>query len=324
MNAFIISLFGFVSIVFGIAGIYLLATRTKRNLHNRLEKVTDLSLKLKPESESESEKGQKKVKESVLRKVGKIFFRKNMTKQIEEQLSKAGFPLRGEEFLVIWMVAALAPVSLIYLLTRNMVLVMLVYLMGVLIPPFMVSSAQQKRLKKFNQQISDSLSIMSNALRAGFSFMQAMETVSREMPDPIAKEFARTYREINLGTPTEEALQKMVKRVGSDDLDLLVTAVLIQRQVGGNLAEILDNISGTIRERIRIKGEIKTLTAQGRISGLIIGLIPPILAVLLLLINAEYMKTLFQTQAGWIMLAVGAFTEMIGIMLIKKIISIDF
>jgi tight adherence protein B len=165
---------------------------------------------------------------------------------------------------------------------------------------------------------------MSNALRAGFSFMQAMDMVGREMPDPISKEFSRTYREISLGAITEEALQKMVKRVSSDDLDLLVTAVLIQRQVGGNLAEVLDNISHTIRERIRIKGEIRTLTAQGRISGLIIGIIPPCLIVLLLLINPSYMQPLLYTQLGWMMLAAGACTEFIGILLIKKIISIDY
>lgn len=322
MDPLIIALCGVLTVALWSSGVYRLATKSKRELHKRLEKVTDLTLKLKPGTENEKEKVRSK--EKLLHRIGKVFFRKNMTKQIEEQLSRADIPLRGEEFLVIWMVAALLPVSLTFILTRNIVLVLLVYLLGILTPPFLVSSAKQRKLKDFNRQIGDSLSVMSNALRAGFSFMQAMEMVSREMPNPIAHEFARTYREINLGMPTEEALQKMVKRVGSDDLDLLVTAVLIQRQVGGNLAEVLDNISDTIRERIRIKGEVRTLTAQGRISGLIIGLIPPVLVVLLFLINPGYMNPLFRTQAGWMMLAGGAVTEMIGILLIKRIINIDF
>lgn len=322
MNVVLISICGCLTMILGINSLYRLATRKKRNLQKRLEKVADLTLKIKPENEDHFAKGD--IRKGFLQKIGKLFFRKGISKKIEEQLAKADIPLRGEEFLLIWMLIGLLPVSVIYLTIHNMAFVIVVYLLGILLPPFMVSRAQQKKIKKFNQQISDSLSIMSNALRAGFSFLQAMEMVSREMPEPISKEFARTFKEINLGTPTEEALHKMVKRVSSDDLELLVTAVLIQRQVGGNLAEILDNISHTIRERIRIKGEIKTLTAQGRISGLIIGLIPPCLILLLLLINPAYMKPLLQTQIGWLMLGSGAFTEFIGILLIKKIITIDF
>ena len=324
MDPLIIALCGVLFVALSSFSLYDVATQSKRKLRQRLEKVTDLTLKLKAEGENENGQEPVRNKGKLLHRIGRVFFRRGMTGQIEEQLSKADIPLRAEEFLVIWLASALAPVSLVYLLTRNIILVILVYLLGILIPPFLVCTTRQKRLKKFNAQLGDTLSVMSNALRAGFSFLQTMEMVSREMPDPIAKEFARTYREINLGTPTEEALQKMVRRVASDSLDLLVTAVLIQRQVGGNLAEILDNISGTIRERIRIKGEVRTLTAQGRISGLIIGLIPLVLAVLILLINPGYLSPLFQTQAGLIMLASGVVTEIIGIMLIKKIITIDF
>ena len=324
MNPLIIALCGVLFAVLGSVGLYDLATQNRRNLRQRLEKVTDLTLKLQAEGDNEKEQEPIRNKGKLLHRIGRVFFRQRMTGQIEEQLSKADIPLRAEEFLVIWLASALAPVSLVYVLTRNMILVILVYLLGILIPPFLVSTTRRNRRNKFNAQLGDTLAVMSNALRAGFSFLQTMEMVSREMPDPIAKEFARTYREINLGTPTEEALQKMVGRVASDSLDLLVTAVLIQRQVGGNLAEILDNISGTIRERIRIKGEVRTLTAQGRISGLIIGLIPLVLAALILLINPGYLNPLFQTQAGLMMLGGGVITEIIGIMLIKKIITIEF
>lgn len=322
MNVILISFCGGLTIIFGINALFQWLTQKDRELKKRLEKVSDLTLKLNPENDDHFEKPN--LKKGIMPRIGKPLFRKDMTKKIEEQLARADIPLRGEEFLLIWIAAGLIPGSLVFLLTHNVALVLVSYLLGILVPPFLVTRAQQNKIKKFNQQIGDSLSIMSNALRAGFSFLQAMEMVSREMPEPICKEFARTFREINLGTPTEDALHKMVKRISSDDLELLVTAVLIQRQVGGNLAEILDNISHTIRERIRIKGEIKTLTAQGRISGLIIGLIPPCLILLLLFINPGYMKPLLQTQIGWTMLGAGAFTEVIGIILIKKIITIDF
>jgi len=322
MNVFFICICSFLAVVLGINSLYLMSTRNKRNMHRRLEKISASSFKTKIFNEDHHEKGD--IKKSFFQKTGKLLFRKGMTKQIEEQLTKADIPLRGEEFLLIWMLVGLLPVSLVYITVHNIGLVFLVYLIGILLIPLMVRIAQQKKLKKFNQQISDTLSIMANALRAGFSFIQSMDMVGREMPVPISKEFARTYREISLGAITEEALQKMVKRVSSDDLDLLVTAVLIQRQVGGNLAEVLDNISHTIRERIRIKGEIKTLTAQGRISGLVIGIIPPCLIVVLLLINPGYMQPLLYTPIGWTLLAVGAFAEIIGILIIKKIITIDY
>jgi len=143
------------------------------------------------------------------------------------------------------------------------------------------------------------------------------------MEGPLAMEFAKTLREINFGTTTEQALQNMVFRVESDDLDLMITSVLIQRQIGGNLAEILDNISNTLRERIRIKGEIKTLTAQGRISGIIIGLLPPILIGVLLLLNPNYIGVLLEKKIGILLLSVGALSEVIGVMIIRKIVNIE-
>lgn len=322
MNQILIYGCGFLAVVLGINGLHNLATQNQRNIQARLERIAGSPLKQKADGEDNNERVSRR--KDLLRKTGGLLFRKSMTKQIEEQLAKAAIPLRGEEFLVIWLLMALLPLSVVFLITGNLLLVMAVYTAGILLPPYLVIRAQKNRTKKLNQQIFDALSIMSNALRAGFSFMQAMEMVSREMPDPISIEFARTYREINLGIPTEEALQKMVKRTASDDLDLLVTAVLIQRQVGGNLAEILDNISHTVRERIRIKGEIKTLTAQGRISGIIIGLIPPCLILLLLLINPRYLDPLLHTRLGWVLLASGVLTELIGLLLIKKIISIDY
>ncbi|MDX9870873.1 MAG: type II secretion system F family protein [Clostridia bacterium] len=319
-TSIVISLTACLTIVLALSSLNAMATAGKRNLNKRLEDVAG-GLKIKPEIESPLELKQKK---SIFHKIGAVLFKKSMTKQIEEQLSRADLPLRAEEFLAIWMFAGILPVVFVTMATENIGLTILVYVLGIGLTPFLVLRAQKKRLHTINWQLGDALSIMSNSLRAGFSFQQAMEMVGREMPAPIGKEFSRAFREINLGVPTEEALQKMVKRVNSDDLDLLVTAVLIQRQVGGNLAEILDNISHTIRERIRIQGEIKTLTAQGRISGIIIGILPPAIALIMMVINPGYILPFFKNTLGQALLAAGVFIEIIGILLIRKIVNIDY
>lgn len=316
----IISITGCLAIVLALNSFYATLTAGKRNMNRRLENFTS-GMKIRPDIEAQIEK---KKRRNIFQAIGTVLFKKSMTKQIEEQLTRADVPLRGEEFLVIWMFAGILPVVLVTAFVENHGVIMLVYALGIGLIPFLVRSAQKKRQQTFNGQLGDALSIMSNSLRAGFSFQQAMEMVGREMPNPIGKEFSRTFREINLGVPTEEALQKMVKRVNSDDLDLLVTAVLIQRQVGGNLAEILDNISHTIRERIRIKGEIKTLTAQGRISGIIIGIMPPALAMIMMMINPGYIMPFLQNTLGQMLLAAGVVIELIGVFLIGKIVNIDY
>jgi len=147
--------------------------------------------------------------------------------------------------------------------------------------------------------------------------------VAREMLPPISVEFARTVKETNLGIPMEDALVSMAKRVNSKDFDLVITSVLIQRQVGGNLAEILDNIARTIRERVRIRNEIKTLTAQGRISGVIVGLLPFGLALAIYLLNPEYISLLFVHPVGKMLLAGGFVGQLIGILLIRRIVAIE-
>lgn len=320
MRLLLISLTSFISLFSGLLWVYYWATRGKRDLNQRLQKFTDTS---RQSLEKDEEKEGNLSIKGLLGKAGQFFVKRGMTKKLEDQLLKADIPLRGGEFLIIWILTALLPGTLIYILSRQITISLLLYLSGIILPPLLVNTAHKKRLKKFDQQISDSLGIISNALRAGFSFMQTLELVSREMPNPIAKEFARAFREMNLGAPLEEALGNLTKRVASDDLDLVVTAVLIQRQVGGNLAEILDNISFTIRERVRIQGEIKTLTAQGKISGIIIGLIPPFLILILLLINPAYLKPLFQSSLGLALLAAGVASELLGLAIIKKIITID-
>ena len=188
---------------------------------------------------------------------------------------------------------------------------------------FFVLSKIKRRVKAFNAQLADALVLMASSLRSGYSFMQAIEMLSREMQPPLSEEFYRVLREINLGVTTDEAMNHMADRINSEDLDLVVTAVLIQRQVGGNLTEILDNIAYTIRERVKIKGHIRTLTAQGRLSGLIIGLLPIVVGWIVYLINPAYIYPLISAPIGNAMLGFAIFIEIIGAMFIRKIVNIN-
>ena len=193
-----------------------------------------------------------------------------------------------------------------------------------------VGRRQGGRLKAFNDQLADTITLVANALRAGSSFLQSIEMVVRETQAPMSTEFARVVREVNLGLPFTQALDNMVRRVRSEDLELMVTAITIQHQVGGNLAEILDSIAFTIRERVRIKGEIRTLTAQQRMSGLVVGLLPVGLFAFLTIAAPSFMSALFDPKitlgdlpAGVILLAVGGFMMLIGFIAIQRIVDIE-
>jgi tight adherence protein B len=182
---------------------------------------------------------------------------------------------------------------------------------------------QRKRTRAFNNQLGDTLTLMSNALKAGHSFAQALSSVAKNANPPISEEFARATREIALGITVDDAMNHMVERNKSEDFDLMVTAVQIQRVVGGNLAEILDSIAFTIRERVRIQGEIRTLTAQARASGLIITLLPFFLIGALTFISPGYFNVMFSDPLGHIMLGIAAFSIAIGTALIQKIVRIE-
>lgn len=195
---------------------------------------------------------------------------------------------------------------------------------GVVAPIAYLRSQQAKRLRKFSEQLPDMLNLMVNGLRAGYSTMQAMEAVSKEMPPPISDEFRRVVQEMQLGLPMDKALDNLVRRIPSEDLDFVVTAVNVQREVGGPLAEILDTIAFTIRERIRIKGEIRVMTSQVVMSGRILSAVPFVVFVLLWFINQEYMGEFFKNIAcGGVALFVGITMIGIGYMVMMKIADIE-
>jgi len=255
--------------------------------------------------------------------VSGVFASQSLAKRLQFKLFRAGIPLKGEEYLTIWIASTVLIPFLLLLLTRNPWALPVGLVAGIGLPHLYLNGQMGRRVQLLNQQLGDALVIMANALRAGIGFQQAMDAVRRELPDPISAEFAWTLREMNLGMSHEEAMLNLGKRAGSDDLDMIITGIIIQRQVGGNLAEILDNISHTIRERTKIKRQIKVLTAQGRLSGLIIGLLPVILIGVMLMINPVYFNVLVQDIRGIILLGAAGVMEVTGFFIINRLIDID-
>jgi tight adherence protein B len=259
----------------------------------------------------------------MLKGFGKLVEKGSWVHWLDLQLEKAEVPLKGYEFFFIELAISVGCALLFMVIRPHPVSIVVAALVGGGLPVFWLQRRQQKRLQKFNDQIADALVLIANSLKAGYGFMQALEMVARESPPPIKTEFARVLKEINLGMTTEESLARMVQRVPSPDWDLVVTAMLIQRQIGGNLSEILENIIYTIRERIRIKGEVKTLTASGRLSGIIIGFLPVALALFMLMINPDYILKLFNDPRGKFLLGYAVVAEGMAMMIIKKIIRVD-
>ena len=241
--------------------------------------------------------------------------------RIARELARADLKLKVAEYFALYVIAIfLGALIFGFLGSWHPVSFLIGAVLGAFAPRFYVKRQQRQRLNKFNDQLGDMLNLMVNGLRAGYSTMQAMEAISKELPSPISDEFRRVVQEMQLGVPMETALDNLLRRIPSDDLDFVVTAINVQREVGGNLSEILDSISYTIRERVRIKGEIRVMTAQVRASGTLLSIIPMALGLILWFMNPDYLLSFFDGPSplcGWaaigliiIMIATGYFVMM--------------
>lgn len=237
------------------------------------------------------------------------------------RLQRADWKWKPAEFMVAQGLSASMGLGVAVISVRALWWLFLI--LGWVAPHILLARAESKRLKEFENQLPDALSIVSNALRSGYSFLQAIDTVGREMPDPVAKEFTMVLRETRVNIPLDEALTNLTSRVKSPDLDLVVTAVIIQRQVGGNLSEVLEKIGGTIKERIRMQGEIRTLTTQGRFSGWIVSLLPVALAVMMQMVSPGFLDPMFGHPFGWVLIGVGVLMQAIGILMIRSMVNLE-
>lgn len=272
----------------------------------------------KPRKKEKKGKRESAVGAAVDRAVAGRGFAQNLS----TQLARANLKWTVGEFIMMTVLFS-AVAGLLFFVLNRIILVPVGIIGGFFLPRVYLSMRKSKRLKAFNDQLGDALNLMVNSLRAGYSTMQAMEVISNEMPVPISEEFGRVVLELQLGVPFDAAMANLMRRMPSADMDLVITAMSVQREVGGNLAEVLDAISFTIRERVRIKGEIQAMTAQGRITGYVITALPFALAGLIYMITPDFMGTLFTEPCGWVMIGVSLVMIVIGYVVINKIVSIE-
>jgi tight adherence protein B len=239
------------------------------------------------------------------------------------QLARANLKITVGEFLAANVILVIAAAGIAYFLKRDIVITVGAGVVGFFGPRLYLRLLRGQRLRAFDDQLADTINLMVNGIRAGYSVMQAMEAVSKEMGPPVSEEVGRVVKEVQLGLTLEMALDNMLRRITSDDLDMMITAINVQREVGGNLAEVLDSISHTIRERIRIKGDIRALTAYGRGAGNLLTAVPIILAVVVYLIQPDFMQLLWTDRCGWVMIGAAILGIVLGYVIISKIVNID-
>ncbi len=250
----------------------------------------------------------------------------NYSIRLASELAQADLRITAGEFMTLRGVLASvgALLGLVLPVGNPLVLALLLLLAGLYGPTFWLRRRKLARQRKFNEQLPEVVTLMSGALRTGYAFMQSLELVAREGVEPAKTEFSRVVREVGIGIPPEEALGHLVERMQSEDLDLLVTAVNVQREVGGNLVEVLDIIANTIRERIKLIGEVGVLTAQQQLSGYIIAMLPVGLGLVLFIINPSYMLSMFSDTHwfGWTVISCSAIMVIIGVTIIRRIVNI--
>ncbi len=255
--------------------------------------------------------------------VPNISWNRKKARAMELELIKADIPMTLEELFIIKLMSSAIIGFFIYVVLRSPAATILIALIVWNTPKLIIHRKKKARIKEFDHHLIDGVNILTNSLKAGYSFLQAIAVVTKETKGAFTKEFNKLLKEMSLGISEEEALQNLMERMESEDLRLMMNAILIQKDIGGNLAEILENISETIRARQAIRNEVKTLTAQGKLSGAVVTLLPILLGVAIYILNPEYISELFTTSIGIAMVGAAVLSQFIGIMFIRKIINID-
>lgn len=285
----------------------------KQRVKNRLNKLAEnVELEYIHDAVLNEKKKQRKVKKKP----------RLISRRFEDSLAMAGIHISAQEFVTLWICLTLGPGLVGSLMDMELIAVLGICVVGFAIPPIMVQRSRARQQQLFNKQLGESLTIMSNCMRSGYSFQQAMQSISKGMQPPISTEFGRVVREINYGATLEQALGNMAQRVDNADFSLLISAVITSTQVGANLSEILDTISETVTDRIRLREEVRVFSAQGRMSGLIIGLLPVAVILFLMILNPDYILDFVNHPLGKILLIASVFLEAMGFFLINRIVDI--
>jgi tight adherence protein B len=317
-----------VTVVMVFAVFYMTSTAGgNKRVVNRLEHVVNRS----PLERLTTASALKQTGGGLFPTLGSLLTGKEWATNVNIDMERANLKLRVGEYVALRVALALVLFAVVILVLGRGGLGLLAgiaaALVGYMLPKMYVRRRIKARLAEFDEQLVEALSLLSNALRSGFGFLQSMDLAAEQLKDPLAIEFKRTINDINIGASFEDALLALNQRVQSKDLDIVVTAILIQRTVGGNLAEILETVAHTMRERSRIKGELRTLTAQQKMSGFIVGGLPVVIIGILLLVGQltgdTYMQTLFTENAGRVALVGAVLLEGLGIMIIRKILNIE-
>lgn len=310
---------GVIALILLIVGIVVTATSDKTSMDDRLNKYL--------EEDKKTDTKEKESKSAITDWMNKRVEKSSFGDRISRELARADLKFKPVEYLALYVIAILGVGLIAFLLGGRLLISALIGGgIGALLPRIYVKSQQSKRLTHFNDQLPDMINLMVNGLRAGFSTLQAMEAVSKELPPPICDEFRRVVQEMQLGIPMEKALANLIRRIPSQDLDFLVTAINVQREVGGNLAEIMDVISYTIRERIRIKGDIRSLTAQAMYSGRALALMPIGLLCILWFLNRSYVMEFFNKDTilcGGGALGIAGLLITIGYFVMTRIANVE-
>lgn len=310
-----LTFFLFVTLVFILIYNFLFANRAKTK--ERL-KVIASSYDYSREEDSEEQQVERDRRR---RENSRLFSGYNAKKK--KKLMQAYILMKPQEFFMVSVTAAIFGFLILYLLTKLLPMAFLGGLLGYMIPDAYVNRIIRKRSQKLNSQLPEALNIISNGLRAGLSFAQAVSIAGKDLDSPIGDEFTKIIRDNTLGKSMEDALQDFSERTSDEDVDMFVTAMIIQRQVGGNLSEVLDTISSTIRERVRIKGEVRTLTAQSKLSAIIISFLPVGIALVLAVMNPSYIGQLFDNILGLIMLGGAVVMMLIGIFILSRLVKLE-
>jgi tight adherence protein B len=308
---------GVLALVLLVVGLIVSATGDKTSMDDRINKYL----------EEDKKDDDKESKGAITDWVNKRVEKSSFGERISRELARADLKFKPGEYMALYVIAVIGGALIAFLLGGRILISAVIGAgIGAFLPRMYVKNQQSKRLTRFNDQLPDMLNLMVNGLRAGFSTLQAMEAVSKELPAPICDEFRRVVQEMQLGIPMEKALANLLRRIPSQDLDFLVTAINVQREVGGNLAEIMDVISYTIRERVRIKGDIRALTSQAMYSGRALALMPIGLLCILWFLNRSYVMEFFNKDnilCGGIALGGAGMLIAVGYFVMTRIANVE-